>query len=86
MKGAAPLNTLLLLPEDVVGRILRCLSAADLTRCSSACRMLNRLASAEALWRRLYCFRWGIFQGGESKIMHANFWKVHSAAAVAAAC
>lgn len=72
-RGVAPLATL---PEDVLTQVLRGVSAAALTQCARACKVLRRHADSEALWRRLYCFRWGAFKGGESKVPSARFWKV----------
>ncbi|RYQ81313.1 hypothetical protein Ahy_Scaffold1g107277 isoform A [Arachis hypogaea] len=36
------------------------LNFRDLISCSLVCRFLNYAASDEALWRRLYCMRWGL--------------------------
>ena len=83
--GAAQINTdrgiapLAGLPDDVVTRVLHGLSAADLTSCARTCRRLRRMSVDESLWRRLYCFRWRYFKGGEAKVPHAHFWKVRRA-------
>jgi hypothetical protein len=65
------------LSDDLLMHILKYLSAADLTRCACTCRRLQEVASHESFWRRLYCFRWGFFKGGEAKVPHAHFWKVY---------
>ncbi|MED6182395.1 hypothetical protein PIB30_028139 [Stylosanthes scabra] len=46
-------------PPELFHHILKFLSSEDLISCSLVCRFLNYAASDEALWRRLYCMRWG---------------------------
>ncbi|KAL2348749.1 hypothetical protein Fmac_002749 [Flemingia macrophylla] len=48
------------IPPELFHHILKFLSSEDLVSCSLVCRFLNYAASDEALWRRLYCMRWGI--------------------------
>ncbi|XP_061341750.1 F-box protein SKIP31 isoform X2 [Gastrolobium bilobum] len=48
------------IPPELFHHILKFLSSEDLISCSSVCRFLNYAASDEALWRRLYCMRWGL--------------------------
>ncbi|KAG4386630.1 hypothetical protein AAZX31_11G088900 [Glycine max] len=48
------------IPPELFNHILKFLSSEDLVSCSLVCRFLNYAASDEALWRRLYCMRWGI--------------------------
>ncbi|XP_057963784.1 F-box protein SKIP31 isoform X2 [Malania oleifera] len=48
------------IPADLFHNILKFLSSEDLIACSLVCRFLNYAASDEALWRRLYCMRWGL--------------------------
>ncbi|XP_027361553.1 F-box protein SKIP31 [Abrus precatorius] len=47
-------------PPELFHHILKFLSSEDLISCSLVCRFLNYAASDEALWRRLYCMRWGL--------------------------
>lgn len=48
------------IPPELFHHILKFLSSEDLVSCSLVCRFLNYAASDEALWRRLYCMRWGL--------------------------
>ncbi|KAJ1380931.1 Herpesvirus UL92 [Sesbania bispinosa] len=48
------------IPPELFHHILKFLSSEDLISCSSVCKFLNYAASDEALWRRLYCMRWGL--------------------------
>ncbi|CAJ1930780.1 unnamed protein product [Sphenostylis stenocarpa] len=47
-------------PPELFHNILKFLSSEDLVSCSLVCRFLSCAASDEALWRRLYCMRWGL--------------------------
>lgn len=47
-------------PPELYHHILKFLSSEDLISCSLVCRFLSYAASDEALWRRLYCMRWGV--------------------------
>ncbi|GFR50847.1 hypothetical protein Agub_g13120 [Astrephomene gubernaculifera] len=51
--------TLLSLPREMLLRILSLVPATGLTACACSCSALASLASEDALWRRLYCARWG---------------------------
>ncbi|KAK2990395.1 hypothetical protein RJ640_024594 [Escallonia rubra] len=48
------------IPHELFHHILKFLSSEDLVACALVCRFLNYVASDEALWRRLYCMRWGL--------------------------
>ncbi|KAI4327895.1 hypothetical protein L6164_020306 [Bauhinia variegata] len=48
------------IPPELFHNILKFLSSEDLVSCSLVCTFLNHAASDEALWRRLYCMRWGL--------------------------
>nr|AFK43582.1 unknown [Lotus japonicus] len=48
------------IPPEFFHHILKFLSSEDLISCSAVCTFLNYAASDEALWRRLYCMRWGL--------------------------
>lgn len=48
------------IPPELFHNILKFLSSEDLISCSLVCRFLSHAASDEALWRRLYCMRWGL--------------------------
>ncbi|KAK7406990.1 hypothetical protein VNO78_08628 [Psophocarpus tetragonolobus] len=48
------------IPPELFHHILKFLSSEDLVSCSLVCRFLSYAASDEALWRRLYCMRWGL--------------------------
>lgn len=47
-------------PPELFHHILKFLSSEDLISCSLVCSFLSCAASDEALWRRLYCMRWGL--------------------------
>jgi len=64
------------LPLELLCVIFSRLCAADLTHAAATCRAFRIAADDEALWRRLYCARWGQFEGCESKLIHRHFWKV----------
>ncbi|KXZ44382.1 hypothetical protein GPECTOR_68g353 [Gonium pectorale] len=51
--------TLMSLPREILLRILSLVPATGLTACACASSTLASLASEDALWRRLYCARWG---------------------------
>lgn len=53
----AATSLVVVLPREVLQRILAFLPAADLTSASRACSMLAVLGSDDLLWRRLYCAR-----------------------------
>ncbi|KAI9083939.1 hypothetical protein K1719_034197 [Acacia pycnantha] len=48
------------IPPELFHHILKFLSSEDLVSCALVCKFLNFAASDEALWRRLYCMRWGL--------------------------
>uniref|UniRef100_A0A0D6QZ52 F-box domain-containing protein n=1 Tax=Araucaria cunninghamii TaxID=56994 RepID=A0A0D6QZ52_ARACU len=48
------------IPIELFQKILKFLSSEDLVTCALVCSFLNHAASDEALWRRLYCMRWGL--------------------------
>ncbi|KAI4314613.1 hypothetical protein L6164_027501 [Bauhinia variegata] len=48
------------IPPELFHNILKFLSSEDLISCSLVCTFLSHAASDEALWRRLYCMRWGL--------------------------
>ncbi|KAL5099749.1 hypothetical protein RYX36_004076 [Vicia faba] len=47
-------------PPELFHHILKFLSSEDLISCTLVCKFLSYAASDEALWRRLYCMRWGL--------------------------
>lgn len=61
------------IPAEIFHHILKFLSSEDLIACSMVSKHLNKLASDECLWHRLYCMRWGL--ASPTKKLRECSWK-----------
>lgn len=61
------------LPKEIMFRVLAFLSAHDLSLLAHSCCTFRVACSEDALWRRLFCARWG--QGSDKA--YSQTWKEH---------